>query len=402
MPTDHAPDPPTPAPKAPAGAAGLWRDRLRGNTFRVARALREAGPSTRAELLARTGLSRPTVSAALTELIDDGLAAERPRSSAQTTGGRRAAVVGLTRRAGLAVGVDIGRRHVRVAVADLGQEILGERSERLDRDADEHPVQTLDLTASMVDAALAGIGAERGDIVGVGLGIPVPLTRTGVLGSPTLLPAWADLSPAEELSARLGVPVHADNDANLGALGEQRWGAGRGTAVFVYVKLATGVGAGLVFDGELFRGITGTAGELGHITLDAHGPVCRCGNRGCLELYVGGRALLDHARHTHPSLTALSELTSLAAEGDPRLRRILNDAGGHVGIALGGLVNLVNPELIAVGGELGAAAELFLEPMRAGLSSTAMPAAAEAVHIAPAALGDRATALGGIALALRG
>ncbi|MEV0645856.1 ROK family transcriptional regulator [Phytomonospora sp. NPDC050363] len=399
MPSDHV-SPSTRPRAAGSKAAGLWRDGLRGNTSRVARALRESGPSTRAELVTRTGLSRPTVSAALVELIDGGLAAEESKASAQATGGRRAAVVSLTRKTGLAVGVDIGRRHVRVAVADLGQRILTERSEPLDRDADDRPAQVLDHTASMVDDALADVGAVRGDIVGVGLGIPVPLTRAGVLGSPTLLPAWADLAPAAELSARLGVPVHADNDANLGALGEQRWGAGRGTKVFVYVKLATGVGAGLVFDGVLFRGITGTAGELGHITLDAHGPVCQCGNRGCLELYVGGRALLDHARHTHPTLTSLSDLTALAAEGDLRLRRLLNDAGGHLGIALGGLVNLVNPELIAVGGELGAAAQLFLDPLRTGLSSTAMPAAAEAVHIAPATLGDRATALGGVVLAL--
>ncbi|GIG70599.1 ROK family transcriptional regulator [Phytomonospora endophytica] len=399
MPSDHV-STPSRARAEGANAARLWRDGLRGNTFRVARALREAGPSTRAELVSRTGLSRPTVSAALTELGEAGLAGEEPKAAAQATGGRRAALVSLSRSAGLAVGVDIGRRHVRVAVADLGQRILTECSEPLDRDADDRPAHVLDRTTSMVDGALAEVGAVRGDIVGVGLGIPVPLTRLGVLGSPTLLPAWADLVPASELSARLGVPVHADNDANLGALGEQRWGAGRGTKVFVYVKLATGVGAGLVFDGVLFRGITGTAGELGHITLDAHGPVCQCGNRGCLELYVGGRALLDHARHTHPTLSALSELTALAAEGDPRLRRILNDAGGHLGIALGGLVNLVNPELIAVGGELGAAAQLFLDPLRTGLTSTAMPAAAEAVHIAPAALGDRATALGGVALAL--
>ncbi|GLZ80096.1 transcriptional regulator [Actinorhabdospora filicis] len=387
-------------PFASASPAVLWREALRGNTLRVARALREGGPGTRAHIVSHTGLSRPTVSAAVTELIDAGLAAEESKEDAPATGGRRAARVALTRAAGIAAGVDVGRRHVRVLLADLGSHVLTELEERLDRDADDHPVMVLDHTASMVDTALAELGASREDIVGLGLGVPGPLTRAGGLGSPTLLPAWAHLAPAAELSGRLGVPVVADNDANLGALGEQRWGAGRGASVFVYVKLATGVGAGLVFDGNLFRGITGTAGELGHVTLDSHGPVCRCGNRGCLELYVGGRALLDHVRHTHPGLTGLRELTTRAAEGDAGLRRVLNDAGGHLGIALGGLVNLVNPEVIAVGGELGGAADLFLETLRTGLSSTAMPAAAKAVQLTTAALGDRATALGGVALAL--
>lgn len=389
-------------PSAPMPPAVLWRDGLRGNTLRVARALREGGPGTRAQIVSHTGLSRPTVSAAVAELIDCGIAAEESKEDAPATGGRRAARVALTRAAGIAAGVDIGRRHIRVLLADLGSRELTVLAEPLDRDADDHPVMILDATASMVDTALASVHASREDIVGVGMGIPGPLTHAGGLGSPTLLPAWAHLSPANELSKRLNVPVIADNDANLGALGEQRWGAGRGASVFVYVKLATGVGAGLVFDGRLFRGITGTAGELGHVTLDSHGPVCRCGNRGCLELYVGGRALLAHARHTHPSLTSLGELTAGAAEGDPGLRRVLNDAGGHLGIALGGLVNLVNPEVIAVGGELGAAAGLFLGPLRVGLSSTAMPAAGEAARVTTAVLGERATALGGVALALTG
>ncbi|NUO55541.1 MAG: ROK family protein [Hamadaea sp.] len=366
---------------------------------RVAAVLRSRGPRTRAELIALTGLSRPTVSAALADLTSAGLLTEE---AAQTgpAGGRPATVFRLARGAGLAVGVDIGRRHVRVAVADLGHRVLVDHPAVLDLDADDYPEAALDAATRQVDAALDAVGADRSEVVGVGLGIPAPLTRTGRIGSPALLPAWADLLPEEELAGRLHLPVRVDNDANLGALGEYVWGAGQQSADLVYVKVATGIGAGIVLDGRLYRGSAGTAGELGHITLDARGPVCRCGNRGCVELSAGGRALLRHARITHPHLDSLVELVDLATLGDPGCRRLLADAGRQLGFALGGLLNLINPERIVLGGELGAATELLLDPLRGGLAETAMAAAAAAAEVVPTQLGAQASALGGVALAL--
>jgi predicted NBD/HSP70 family sugar kinase len=214
------------------------------------------------------------------------------------------------------------------------------------------------------------------------------------------LPAWADLAPGEELAARLDLPVRVDNDANLGALAEYVWGAGRGCVDLAYVKIATGIGAGIVLDGRLYRGAAGTAGELGHVTLDARGPVCRCGNRGCLELTAGGRALLENARLTRPDLVDLDDLVRLATDGDAGCRRLLIDAGTQLGFALGGLVNLLNPARIVLGGELGGAAALMREPLRRGLADTAMAAPVNAVQVVPAQLDRRAAALGGVALAL--
>lgn len=376
------------------------RPALAGTTRRVADVLQAHGPRTRADLVALTGLSRPTVSAALSDLAAAGLIAEEPVTAAARAGGRPALVIRLTRAAGLAVGVDIGRRHVRVAVADLGHEVLTDREVRLAEEADDHPYEVLALAVRLVDEVLAEVGTDRGEVVGVGLGVPAPITRSGRIGSPALLPGWAALVPSEHLAATLELPVRADNDANLGALGEYVWGAGRGCADLVYVKLATGIGAGIVLDGRLYRGAAGTAGELGHVTLDARGPVCRCGNRGCVELTVGGRALLEHARATRPRIRDLIELVGLAADGDPGCRRLLIDAGIQLGIAMGSLVNLVNPDRIVLGGELGVATELLLEPLRRGLADTAMPAAASVVQVVPAQLGERASALGGVALVL--
>jgi predicted NBD/HSP70 family sugar kinase len=378
----------------------LWRRDLGGTARRVAETLRLYGPRTRAELVTLSGLSRPTVSAVLTDLGGSGLVREKVGAAARPVGGRPASVVQLTRRAGIAVGADIGRRHVRVALADLGHTVLAEREARTDFDIDDRPLDALELAVGLVDAALSDIGAGRAEVVGVGLGVPAPITRDWRIGSPPMLPGWADLKPADELNARLGLPVRVDNDANLAALGEYVWGAGRGCTDLVYVKLATGIGAGIVLGGRLYRGAVGTAGELGHVTLDARGAVCRCGNRGCVELAVGGRALLAHARQTHPQLHDLGGLIELAHDGDPGCRRLIIDAGTQLGYALGNLVNLINPQRILLGDELGAATDLLREPLQRGLRETALPAAAEAVEVTQSALSLRAASLGAVALAL--
>lgn len=382
-------------------ARELWTGGLTGNPRKVAETLRTRGRSTRAELIASTGLSRPTVSATLAELAASGLVAEET-GTATPSGGRPASVVRLARRAGVAVGVDLGRRHVKVAVADLGHHVLAERTSRFGSgsDSDDHPVQALDHAAAMIACALDDLGTVPDAVVGVGLGIPAPITRSGKVGAPALMPAWAPLAPAEELAGRIGMPVWVDNDANLGALGEYVWGAGGGCSVLVFIKLATGIGAGVLLDGRLFRGSIGTAGELGHVTLDARGPVCRCGNRGCVELSAGGRALLEAVRLTHPEITDLADLVARAEGGDPGCRRLLSDAGTELGIALGSLVNLLNPERILLGGDLGRAT-LMIEPLRRGLANTGMPAAVAAVEVMPAELGERAAALGGVALVLK-
>lgn len=383
-------------------AAELWRATLTGNGRRVAEALRRLGPCTRADLVAATGLSRPTVTATIAELVGSGLATEGVTGPGRLSSGRPASVVRLTRVAGLAVGVDIGRRHVRVAVADLGHEILAERAVRLSEDSDDAAGPVLDLATDLVDQALSDVAASRSDVIGVGLGIPAPIMLSGRIGAPMLLPAWEHVIPADEFAKRIGLPVLADNDANLGALGEYQWGAGRGCPVLVYVKMATGIGAGIVLNGQLFVGSAGTAGELGHVTIDVRGPVCRCGNRGCVELSAGGRALVEQARLTYPDLADVADLVRLTNSGDPGCRRLLADAGGLIGIALSGLVNLINPDRIVLGGELGGATDVMLEPLRRGLRESAMPAAVDAVRVTGGELNYRACALGGVVQVLRG
>lgn len=376
---------------------------LAGNQRRLTEALRVLGPSTRADLAAATGLSRATISATLGDLIDATLVIEPGGTTpAGPTGGRPASVVQLARAAGVAVGVDIGRRHLKVAVADLAHSVLGESGLRLAPDEEHTASIMLDRAATLVHEVLTAAGHSLPDVVGVGLGLPAPVvSSTGLIGASNILPAWSGLTPADELAKRLNVPVCVENDANLGALSEHLWGAGRASKSLVYLKLATGIGGGIVIDGRLFRGVSGTAGEIGHLTLDAQGDVCRCGNRGCLELVAGGTALVEVLRRTHPEVQSLPDLVRLAVAGDAPCRRLVADAGSHLGVALGGMVNLVNPDLVVVGGELGRAGDVLLDPLRHALSRSAVPSAVDAVTVVQGVLGDRAEMLGAVALVLR-
>ncbi|MBK3530440.1 ROK family transcriptional regulator [Streptomyces rubiginosohelvolus] len=367
----------------------------RANLERVVRAVRMAGSLTQAEIARSTGLSAATVSNIVRELKDGGTVEVTPTSA----GGRRARSVSLSGDAGIVIGVDFGHTHLRVAVGNLAHQVLAEESEPLDVDASsaEGFGRAEVLVKRLIEAT--GIGPDK--VIGVGLGVPGPIdVESGTLGSTSILPGWTGINPSEELSGRLGVPVYVDNDANLGALGELVWGSGRGVKDLAYIKVASGVGAGLVIDGTIYRGPGGTAGEIGHITLDESGPVCRCGNRGCLETFTAARYVLPLLQPSHgPGLT-MERVVQLAREGDPGCRRVIGDVGRHIGSGVANLCNLLNPSRVVLGGSLAEAGELVLGPIRDSVSRYAIPSAARQLSVLPGALGGRAEVLGALALVL--
>jgi predicted NBD/HSP70 family sugar kinase len=354
-----------------------------------------AGSLTQAEIARATGLSAATVSNIVRELKDGGTVEVTPTSA----GGRRARSVSLSGDAGIVIGVDFGHTHLRVAVGNLAHQVLAEEAEPLDVDASA--AEGFDRAEQLVTRLIEATGIGRDKVIGVGLGVPGPIdVSSGTLGSTSILPGWSGINPAEELSARLGVPVHVDNDANLGALGELVWGSGRGVKDLAYIKVASGVGAGLVIDGRVYRGPGGTAGEIGHITLDESGPVCRCGNRGCLETFTAARYVLPLLRPSHgPDLT-MERVVQLAREGDPGCRRVVADVGRHIGSGIANLCNLLNPSRVVLGGDLAEAGELVLAPIRDSVSRYAIPSAARQLSLAQGALGGRAEVLGALALVL--
>ncbi|MFJ9342865.1 ROK family protein [Streptomyces sp. NPDC101733] len=367
----------------------------RANLERVVRAVRLAGSLTQAEIARTTGLSAATVSNIVRELKEGGTVEVTDTSA----GGRRARSVSLSGDAGIVIGVDFGHTHLRVAVGNLAHQVLAEESEPLDVDASW--VDGFDRAEALVGRLVEGVGVGRDKVIGVGLGVPGPIdVESGTLGSTAILPGWAGINPRQELSQRLGVPVYVDNDANLGALGELVWGSGRGVKDLAYIKVASGVGAGLVINGQIYRGPGGTAGEIGHITLDESGPVCRCGNRGCLETFAAARYVLPLLQGSHGPELTMERVVELAREGDPGCRRVVTDVGRHVGSGVASLCNLLNPSRVVLGGSLAEAGELVLAPIRESVGRYAIPSAARQLSVLTGSLGERAEVLGALALVL--
>lgn len=384
---------------APARTGSLESLRER-NRLRVVDALRMRGAISRAEIARQTGLSRSTVSSLISDLQAAGLVVERATDGVAPTGpqgGRPGVLVALDQSAGAIVGLDFGHDGLRVAIADLSYAILAEAYVELE--VDTAAAAALDTAARLVAELIDEAGVERSRVLAAGMGLPGPIDReTGLVHSQPILPSWVGLNPAEEMESRLELPVHLDNDANVGALGESTFGIGRGRQVMAYLRLSAGIGAGLVIQGRAFRGARGIAGEIGHVLVDPNGPICRCGNRGCLETFVAGPALCELLRRSHGHLT-VPDLLERAADGDTGCQRVIADAGRVVGRAVADLCNYMNPDLVVVGGQLSAAGEVLLEPLREAVRRFAIPAAVDDVEIVAGTLGDRAELLGALALA---
>lgn len=373
---------------APGSQAGLRES----NRLRVVQALHAHGAMTQVEIAGTTGLSPATVSNLVRDLDTAGSVLLEP----SIRNGRRAVLVSLPRARQLLAGIAFGDRDVRVAIGTGPRDVTGSHRMPLPSDhrADEGMERAAELLLDLIDTA----GMTSADVRAVAIGIPAPIdTVTGQVGADGILPGWSGVDVGKEMRALLGVPVLVENTANLAAIGELKLGALQGVGTGVYLKLSHGVGAGLIIGGELFRGSAGTAGEIGHLTIDELGPVCRCGNRGCLETYLGSRAIVDALSRTHGSLT-LRDVVARTARGDAACRRVIEDAGRYLGLAISNLVNLINPEVVVIGGQLAQVADVVLGPMRAALDRCAIPSAAASVEFRVGALGFTADIIGALAV----
>jgi predicted NBD/HSP70 family sugar kinase len=368
------------------------------NRLRVIDALRAERLISRAEIARRTGLSRSTVSSLVSDLQADGLVVERGETASAhgDQGGRPPILLSFDASAGAAVGIDFGHRHLRVAVSDLASNVLAER--RLALDTDHSADDGLDAATELVAEALADAGVDRSRVVGAGMGLPGPIEQnSGIVGSAAILPGWVGVAAAEEMRRRLELPIAVDNDANLGALAEAAFGAARDASDLVYIKVSSGIGAGLILNGRLYRGAAGLAGELGHVLVDPDGLVCRCGNRGCLETLAASGALVELLGRSHGDVS-VADMLALARDGDLGCQRVIADAGRAIGRGVADLLNVLNPELIVVGGDLAAAGDLLLDGVRESIRRAALPAAAASARLVAGVLGDRAQVLGAVAL----
>ncbi len=386
------------------------------NRLLILNCVREHGSITRAAIARQTGLSRTTVSSIMDQLLKEGYVRDGETQRASASGGRRVVPVHFQAAAGCILGVALGRNHLTILVSDLAATILKETTIPFEtsRGADF----CIPLLAEKLRSSVAEQHISWGKVVGVGMGMPGPLdAQLQGPAAPLLLPGWEGVNVRKILSAELGVPVYLDNNANMGALGESRYGAGHDAADLLYLKVGTGIGGGIVMGGQVYRGRSGSAGEIGHMTVDPNGPICNCGNPGCLEALVGGRAIVADARQAISlrrrvgalegdaqvngskviHLTTVAQVVQAAFEGDPACRAAIEQAGEYVGIALASLVNFFNPSLIVLDGNTMRAGEMLLEPIRRTVAARSLPAPLANTQIVPGILGGNAIALGGVA-----
>ncbi len=360
--------------------------------------------ASRADLARRSGLSRSTVSAIVGDLLETGVV--REARTGTSTGGRRPIVLELVADAALLVGVELGASHVTVVLTDLYGTVLGHRE--VPCAVRDDPECALNLVEDCIGGLLQARPGARERIVGIGVAAPSPIDpRAPGKFVPSILPKWAGYDVVERLRKRFGRPVLVDNDANLGALAELWW-AGRAENL-VYLKVATGIGAGLIMDGRILRGARGVAGEIGHTTIDPNGPLCMCGLRGCLTTLAGTHRLFESVRELrkeHPSSPLQTEpltvdrLVDAALEGDELARHVITEAGRTLGIGVANLLNLVNPERLVIGGGITRAGELLLEPLRHTVRTRALAESIAHAEIERSPLGELGIAIGAATLVL--
>jgi predicted NBD/HSP70 family sugar kinase len=369
------------------------------NRLKVLEVVREQRTVSRAEIATATGLARSTVSTLVGELQRAGLIveSEEARSDGAAPSGRPPLLLSLDPGAGAVIGIQFDHDFVRVAVADLSLRLLAEGV--IESDVDHDAQAGLSAAATLVGTLVAEAGVDTDRLIGAGVALSGPVDRdSGQVSSAKILPSWIGIDVASWLSERLSVPVEVENDANLGALAESILGAGRGATEIAYVMMSSGIGGALILGGRLYRGARGIAGELGHVSVDDSGHMCRCGSRGCLETLVGAAALTELLRRSHGDDITVERMIALARDGDPGCQRVIADAGTTVGRVAGALCNEFNPERIVVGGELALAGDLLLDPIRESIRRYAIPAATEAVTVVAGALGERAELMGALAL----
>ncbi|MEV1143380.1 ROK family protein [Micromonospora sp. NPDC049799] len=374
---------------------------------RLLRLLRDEGAVSRAELGDRLQMPRPRLLAELERLVGLGYVAEA--GLAASRGGRRSTLVELSPQLRFAA-VDLGASSIDVEVVNGRLEPVAAYAEPAD--IRNGPKVTLQRVNELLHKAKVDGAYERLDAVGIGVPGPVSF-RDGVPVSPPIMPGWDRFPVRELLTREHGCPAVVDNDVNIMAIGERHGGVAHSVDDFLFVKIGTGIGCGIYLTGEVYRGTDGCAGDIGHIQVDSHGPMCSCGNVGCLEALFSGAALAKDALAAARSgvspalaerLTARGTLNAVdvaegAVEGDVACIQLIRDGGRRVGGVLAGLVSFTNPSMIVIGGGLAQLGHILLAEIRSVVYRRSLPLATGNLPVVLSELGPRAGVAGAAVLA---
>jgi N-acetylglucosamine repressor len=347
----------------------------RQNRAIIINLLRLNGPLSRTDIAERAGLAPSCLTRVVRELLNEGVVAEIGKTG--SSGGRPAVLVALNANYARTIGVKVESRRILAASVDMSGAIVA----RAETAFDDAPSPSVAINAIVRLTDKLRVGRTLG--VGVSIsGFVDPITGAD-LYSPIL--GWEKVPLREPLARRLSLPVWVENDVNALALAERWYGAGRRFQHFVCITVGEGIGAGVVIHGEIYRGAFGGAGELGHMTIDPDGPVCRCQERGCLEVYASDRFLIEEAHRL--GFPTIAEMAAAARDGGSGAREAFARMGKFLGFGTKNLVNLLNPEAVVLGGERMDEADLFLPALEEEVRRHSFPAEAERLCIVPAELG---------------
>ena len=353
--------------------------------------IRGTESTTRAELVANTGLARSTVAQRIEALLAQGLVV--PVGENASTGGRPPQAFAFNAQAGVILAADLGATHCRLAVTDLKARVLEEETH--DIAIADGPEVVLTWLEDAFLALLSATGWTPADVRGIGVGVPGPVEfATGTPVAPPIMPGWDGYPVARRLASRFDAPTLVDNDVNIMALGEH-WSAWRDAEHMLFVKVGTGIGCGIITNGRIHRGALGAAGDIGHIHVPEHDDVlCRCGNQGCLEAVAGGAALAATLASEGIDATDTRDVIALVREGVPRAVQLVRQAGRELGEVLAASVNFFNPGVIIIGGDMAHANEPLLAGVRQLVYQRAVPLGTRSLRITRSTLDDRAGVVG--------
>lgn len=331
---------------------------------RIVKVLSERGGLSGTQIAGLTGLAKSTVSTALAELRKSGLVVDLDVENARGASvGRPRTLVTLNPEAGTCVGVVIGLRNIQVVVADVSHAIISDSSAAMQPDFS--PQQAIEVVKGLMDRAYEQHSLPRSGLLGVGLAIAGPVNpNDSRIQRASVVPTWAGMDIRAVFAPALAKPIYADNESNCAALAEMMWGAAVGHDDFVLFKVDEGVGGAIVVGGRVVTGIAGSAGEFGHMTIDPDGPLCRCGNRGCLELYASFKRNLVLASERFGRELSMDDVIRMAEEGDVGCRRLIEDTAHFAGRGLGMIGTIINPPLVIVAGRMALAGDMLIEPLK--------------------------------------
>ncbi len=362
----------------------------RGTAGSLLDVIRARETTTRAELGNLTGLARSTIAARVEQLLADNLVVEM--GEARSTGGRPPSLLAFNKDAGVVLVADLGATHSRLAVCDLAANPLA--SVPADRDISDGPEAILSWAEDTFAELLAGVGKTEADVRGVGIGVPGPVHfASGRAVHPPIMPGWDGYAIRDRMTDRYGAPALVDNDVNIMALGE-RAALPAPVDDFIFVKVGTGIGSGLILGGRIHRGADGTAGDLGHIEAGESTVRCRCGNIGCLEASAGGAALARQLADAGHATANSRDVVRLVRSGDHDAIRAVREAGRLIGHVLASVVNLLNPSMIVVGGDVATSGEQLLAGIREVVYRRSTALSTSGLQIEASVLGDRAGVVG--------